>query len=179
MRRIEPLIFVILASAYGVLITSGVIEKENRLGALDILLITVLLFTFMMIRYPLMARKFGKFLGSISKVALPGKIEIELQRIKERQDSVDSLMGLLAQDLGMPEKYHLRALLRKSEEYEGRDDLRKQLVHLKKLGLITTQNGQSIDDMHNGKKFDLKQYVHLTKSGEVLARSLRNIDGHD
>ena len=179
MKRIEPLILVILAVTYGVLITAGVIGKDNRLGALDIVVIGAFLFTYAMLRYPVVAAKCGEFLGRISKLRLLGYVEIELQKIKKRQDTIDSLMGLLAQNLTMPQKYHLRALLRDSEQYEGRGELRSELVHLKKLGLIEMQDGQSVNDMHDGKYFDLKRYVRLTDSGELLARSLRDIDGHD
>ena len=179
MKRIEPVVLVILAVTYGVLITAGVIGKDNRLGALDIVVIGVLLFAYSMLRYPVAAAKCGELLSRISKLRMPGNIEVELREIKERQDKIDSLMGLLAQNLTMPQKYHLRALLRESEQYEGRDELRAELVHLKKLSLIELQDGQSINDMHNGKRFDLKRYVRLTDSGELLARSLRDIDGHD
>jgi uncharacterized protein YlaN (UPF0358 family) len=179
MKRIEPIVLVIVAIAYGVLITAGVIQKDNRLGALDLLAISALLFAYAALRYPVVAAQCGDFLKRVSKVRMPGNIEIELQKIKERQDRIDSLMGLLAQNLSMPQKYHLRALLRDSEIYEGRDELRSEFIHLKRLGLIETQDGQSIADILDGKSFELKKYVKLTESGEVLARSLRDIDGHD
>ena len=179
MKNIIAIIFVILAVVYGVLISTGIIVEDNRLGAFDIVVITSLIFVSILISSPAAAEKFSSVLNRITRIRVPGNIEVELEKIKERQDKIDSLMGLLAQNLSMAQKYHLRALLRDTEEYKGRHTLRAELVHLKKLGLIELCEGQSINDLHDDKIFDLKQYVKLTGSGELLARSLCEIDGHD
>ncbi len=50
MKRIDPLVFVIVAVTYGVLITAGAIEKDNRLGALDMAAISALLFAYAIYR---------------------------------------------------------------------------------------------------------------------------------
>jgi len=74
-------------------------------------------------------------------------------------------------------KYHLRILARGGDEtYEGSDGLRRDLVQLKRFGLIEEIPPQKIWDFLDGKKANVASFVRLTATGDKFIRALDKIE---
>jgi len=96
--------------------------------------------------------------------------------IEQQQTYLDVFFVLLTDRLSPPEKFHLRALARGGERYTGRPELRNELLHLKRLGLIEEVPGQKIGDIFDGKVVDPGAFIKLTDSGKKFIVALDKIE---
>ena len=159
---------------YLVLVVAGYISKENRLGVAEMGLASAGCLFLVLAIYP-------EAFDRLSLLKLPGGIEVTLEKIKQQQveqrRELDAFFSILSNLLSPPEKYHLRALGRTSDEvYDGQLSLREELLRLKRFGLIEEIEGQKIGDMFDGTKFKLRSFVCLTAQGERFIRALDDIE---
>ena len=95
----------------------------------------------------------------------------------EQEGYLDSFFRILAERLSPPMKYHLRILARGGDEtYEGSDGLRRDLVQLKRFGLIEEIPPQKIWDFLDGKKANVASFVRLTATGDKFIPALDKIE---
>jgi hypothetical protein len=164
---------VISMTCYLVLVVSGQIPKQNRLGVSEIALAVVVLLFFVLAVHP-------TALDRLSLLKLPGGIEVTLEKIQQQQveqrRELDAFFAILSNLLSLPEKYHLRTLARGDQEYTGQGTLREELFRLKRFGLIDELPGQKIGDMLDGRQFMLASFVQLTQQGERFVKALDKIE---
>jgi hypothetical protein len=161
------------ALVYIVQITCGNIPSEDRLGSKEIAIGAGACFLIILLTNP-------ETFSRLSFIKLPGGAELKLEQLEKKQEVqktyLDAFFAILANSLSSPEKYHLRALSRGGEEYEGKPTLRDELLRLKRYGLIDEVEGQKIGDLFDRRKDNFAKYVRLTETGEQFIVALRKIE---
>jgi hypothetical protein len=167
------LLIVIAAFTYIALIVCGQIPSGDRLGNEEITIGALACIFLILFTNP-------DAFSRLSLLKLPGGIEVKLDKLEkqqqEQQTYLDAFNAILSNLLSLPEKYHLRALLRGGEMYEGRPSLRDELFRLKRFGLIEEVEGQKIGDLFDGRKDNFANYVRFTDNGKKFILGLDRIE---
>jgi hypothetical protein len=108
----------------------------------------------------------------------------KLHNVSERQRSqeieTEFLRMILPVVIPKEERGHLFNLVAKrTENYEGRSSLRRELRNLRSMQLIRMKNGKHMREIADGMKVDVADYVELTESGQFWMGRMKDIEGID
>jgi hypothetical protein len=109
-----------------------------------------------------------------------GSFRLELANVRKRQaeqaDQLQSIRLLLPLLLTVREQKHLMNLSnRATDSYLGNNDVRTELRRLRSIGLIEMREGKNVGKMADGLKFDLSEFVRLTKLGNEWVGRIQEI----
>lgn len=103
----------------------------------------------------------------------------EVEEVQERQDQQESRLKDidLILPLLLPEeaRKHLENLAQGAAPYVGQESLRTELRRLSSLNLIEMKDEKTIEQMENGSRFELADYVRLTPLGEQWVARLEQL----
>jgi hypothetical protein len=111
-----------------------------------------------------------------------GQLKLEMiEKIRERQDRQEERLADIALILPLllpnKEVNHIKNLFARAPgEYKGSHALRTELRRLASIGLVKRKAGRNIEDMKDGTKFDLGEYVDLTDLGRQWATMIQEIE---
>jgi hypothetical protein len=161
---------VLVVVTYIVLIIAIPLKPERRLGTVEFGLLLVAGVVAWAILNP----------GVFNKVkTLKGwgwEVELNEQLQQQRQD-LDAIRFVLTMVLSPEQREHLTRLADgRTQNYEGRESLRKELRALRDLGLIGKREGRHIGELKDGARVDLSQVVTLTPRGRDYLKRLQQYE---
>jgi hypothetical protein len=173
--RVAAVSFLLFAVAiYLIEIIRGKIPNDRRLGTPELsIVIFVSACSFFLLRPEVIAR--------LSHLELSGlKIDL-LEKVQQRQEEqgreLESIRLIMPLLLPETERAHLRNLASGySGEYTASNVLRTELRRLGYISLIARRENRSISELEDGLKFQLADYVSLTKLGQDWVSRLSELD---
>jgi hypothetical protein len=165
--------FIILA--YTTLVVAGVVPKDRRIDNVTLAIIVAgVLCCVLLLKPNLMER--------LRLLELRGfKVEV-LERLQERQiqqqSDLEDIRLIIPILLPEEERKHLLNVAHgKTADYKGGEPLRIALRRLCTIGLLRRRQDRQISDLHSSTKFNLADWVELTKLGRGWVHRLEELDG--
>jgi hypothetical protein len=164
-----------LSLAYVIGLVSGNIPKDRQIDATVIALIVLSAISILFLVRP-------DSFSRLKLLEMAGfKLEL-LEKVREKQEMqqvrLDDIRWILPLLLPETERNHLFNLERgQTKEYIGRGSLRAELRRLRSIGLIEMVNpDRHIAQLQGGGKFNLADYVRLTKRGRQWVTQIQEIE---
>ncbi len=164
-----------LSLAYVIGLVSGNIPKDRQI---DATVITLIVLSAISIVFLLRPDSFSR----LKLLEMAGfKLEL-LEKVREKQEMqqvrLDDIRWILPLLLPETERNHLFNLERgQTKEYIGRGALRAELRRLRSIGLIEMVHpARHIGQLQGGGKFNLADYVRLTKRGRQWVTQIQEIE---
>jgi hypothetical protein len=172
-HRTVSLILFVVVGAYAVAVVAGWVAPDNRLGAVELVLIGASAIGVLVTFYPQMIDRI--------RIIELGSVKLELLELKnaqtDQQRALDELRLVLSIMLPAAEQAHLRnLLLNETAGYVGRFAVRTELGHLQSLNLIRIRPNRSIEALRGGRVVDLSDYVELTALGGRAAHLIQDAE---
>jgi len=177
----------ILIAAYTVGVIFGYVPEERRIDGTTLgLIITAVLLAIFLYQPDILNRlkslKAGPFEVSLEDLvrSVEDKVQNTEKTVMELQKFQHDEQNLKPRDLTVPkiplpaplplpeaERKHLFYLdENKVSNYRGATALRRELRHLRDIGLIEMVDNHHVEELKSGSHFDLAQYVKLTELGK-------------
>jgi hypothetical protein len=162
------------ALVYTVAVVLGYVPESRKIDIPNIILLVLAGACALFILRPNLLKRVTKF--------RMGDMEWELDSLKQRQekqaqrlDAIDFLLPLFFRG---NETKHLQQLAAKQTgDYEGSEDLKKELRNLAKVGLIVRISGRKIADIPDKQRADIADFVRLTDFGGQWVEKFNSIGG--
>lgn len=160
-------------------VLNGSIPSENRIDGTILLLIVSVIIVSILIIFPDSFRRLR--LLEIGGVKLEMIEEIKNNQAQQAAQLQDIILAI---SLSLPktERKHLENLLNgKTANYIGNHNVRTELRHLRGLGLIEMVDADNnpVAKIENKSKFDLKEFVQLTKLGKKSIERIISLENTD
>lgn len=172
-RRLLAAVTCLLAAAYTVSVVLGIIPKDQKIDAANLIVLALAGFCAILLVNPEALERLRHF-----KVA---GFEFDLEKIRQKQEQqqgqLEAISLLLPLVLREEEGKHLHNLAQaKTTGYVGNHDMRTELRRLKTMGLIEKLPGRFVGEMKDGMQADLAQYVRLTSFGRRMVGQLEEME---
>ncbi len=160
--------------AYIAAVISGRIDEHRRIDSVALLLLLVASAVVTVIGWPDVVKRLKVLEFSGFKLEMLGVVNRRQVEQESRLESIDLILPLLLPD---SERQHLRNLASlPAQQYQGSHALRRELRHLRSVGLIRIRNDGHVGDLKDGFKFEIGQYVDLTVPGKRWVEQLERTD---
>lgn len=173
LKIVLGLVFIILAASYLAALPSGLIPAERRFGAVEVVLLAILL----LFCSPVLDRLVDFTIGKEGFTA-------RFEKLEERQDKQASdirVLGVLLR--GIVSEFELEKLrgLSKPEPFMVyyHSDMYEEIKHLDAKRFVAPRKGHGVNSIHNHvsdrNPFDLKTYFELTERGKEYLELLDSL----
>jgi DNA-binding MarR family transcriptional regulator len=162
----------LFAIAYTGATVFGIIPKEQRIDATNVIIISITAVFSVVLINP-------NFLERLRRLKLAG-FELEVDKIKQKQEQqqgqLEAMSLLLPLVLTEAEGKHLKNLAENATDYAGSQAVRSEMRKLRAMGLIRKLPDQHIGSMKDGVRIDIARLVELTPFGRRLLQQLIQIE---